>query len=92
MKKTKKRIRLHNSRMKAQQELKVEKEAEERKTFLILRKRKRKEETKERTKKFFDDRDNNWLRQQHHENLAIPSVITREGGLCTKKRSPLDFY
>lgn len=81
----------HNLRQQELTNQKVEKAFEERKALILLRKKKRKAETKERSKKFYENRDAQWNSERHHDNLAVPSVITNEGYLF-KKRSPLDSY
>ncbi len=87
-----KRIRLiQHQKAKEEENKKLEAELAERKLFLALRKKKRKTETVERSRKFFEDRNAQWDSQRNHNNLAVPSIITKEGGKCTKKKSPLDL-
>lgn len=81
----------HNLRQQDLLDQKQQKELEQRKTLILLRRKKRQVETKERSEKFYEERDKQWQSQQHHDNLAVPSVITNEGYLF-KKRSPLDSY
>lgn len=83
-------IRYQKEKIKEAQ--RIELKNEETKAFLAIRKKKRKTETPERAKKFFEERNDRWQSQRNHDNVAVPSVITKEGGKCTKKKSPLDLY
>lgn len=85
------RLRQHQ-KQKELENKKLEKEMKERQTFLLIRKMKRQAEVKERSAKFYEERSNRWNERRNNDNLAIPSIITKEGSKCTKKRSPLDLY
>lgn len=85
------RLRRHQKQKELEKE-KLEKEIQKTQTFLLIRKLKRETEAKERSAKFYQERSDRWNACRNADNLAVPSIITKEGSKCTKKKSPLDLY